>query len=156
MSLALPFIPRVIFLLFLRPDISSDSFVVSVSKDASWCLNDLSRGVCLTQQRLNGDSDWFTCSQFHPDGLILATGTEKGQVKLWDIREQQNVANCDGHTSSVLALSFNENGYMLASGGADGVAHIWDLRKIKSLANISGMSRLFVELAELFHRSSSK
>jgi pre-mRNA-processing factor 19 len=114
--------------------------VVSVSKDGSWCLNDLSRGACLTQQRLGGDPDWFTCSQFHPDGLILATGTDKGRVRLWDIREQQNVANCDDHTASIYALSFNENGYMLASGGADGVAHIWDLRKIKSLSSISGTS----------------
>jgi WD40 repeat protein len=119
-----------------------DAYVVSVSKDASWCLNDLSRGACLTQQRVSGGdaADGFTCSQFHPDGLILATGMDKGLVRLWDIREQQNVASCEGHTASVLALSFNENGYMLASGGADGVAHIWDLRKIKSLSKISGQS----------------
>jgi WD40 repeat protein len=119
---------------------SLDAYVVSVSKDASWCLNDLSRGVCLTRQSVSGgdSADGFTCSQFHPDGLILATGMEKGLVRLWDIREQQNVASCEGHTASVLALSFNENGYLLASGGADGVAHIWDLRKIKSLSKISG------------------
>ena len=58
-------------------------------------------------------------------------------MRLWDIREQQNVANCTEHTSTILSLSFNENGYLLASGGNDGVTHIWDLRKLKSLFAIS-------------------
>jgi pre-mRNA-processing factor 19 len=118
-------------------NINSDDFLVSVSKDSSWCFNDITRGVCLSQTKLDPDIGGFLCSQFHPDGLILATGTERGVVKLWDIRERQNVANCEEHQGAILSLSFNENGYLLASGGADGLAHIWDLRKIKSLSSIS-------------------
>mmetsp|Transcript_18738 Transcript_18738/g.19495 ORF Transcript_18738/g.19495 Transcript_18738/m.19495 type:complete len:546 (-) Transcript_18738:74-1711(-) len=112
-------------------------FVVSVSKDSSWCFNDLTRGICLSQWKNTENNDEFSTAQFHPDGLILATGTDKGAVRLWDIREQQNAANLTEHTSTILSLSFNENGYLLASGGNDGVAHIFDLRKLKSLFTIT-------------------
>lgn len=115
-----------------------DAFVVSVSRDASWCFNDISRGSCLAQRRVSGDHERLTSCQFHPDGLIFATGTERGLLRLWDIREQQNVATCEGHTANINSISFNENGYMVATGASDGLSHIWDLRKIKSLANFSG------------------
>lgn len=139
----LQFIQQVIRRICDLNSISVDSLVVSVSRDATWCLNDLSRGVCHIQKSVDGNSDGYTCCQFHPDGLILATGTESGLVRLWDIREQQNVANCEGHTANIHSLSFNENGYMLATGGADGLAHVWDLRKIKSLTNFAGITSFF-------------
>lgn len=120
-------------------------YLVSVSSDSSWCFLDVNRGVSLVQQNKaqgQGGEDLSPIQSgcFHPDGLILATGGSDGSVRIWDIREQANVANCSEHTGGVLSMSFNENGYMLATGGEDGCAHIWDLRKQKSLQKIEALS----------------
>ena len=124
---------------------ASGEYVVTFGKSGSWIFYDLMEGLklCTTQA---GDGVSFTCGSFHPDGLILGTGTgahEKeanggGQVLIWDVKEQKSVANFQGHTGSISSLSFSENGYYLATASTnleDGVK-LWDLRKLKNFHTI--------------------
>ncbi|KAF5181952.1 Pre-mrna-processing factor 19-like protein [Thalictrum thalictroides] len=112
---------------------ATNNYFVTASLDNTWCFYDLSSGLCLTQVGLGEASgaEGYTSAAFHPDGLILGTGTTDALVRIWDVKSQANVAKFDGHIGPVTAISFSENGYFLASAAHDGVK-LWDLRKLRN------------------------
>ncbi|CAM9451744.1 unnamed protein product [Ectocarpus fasciculatus] len=117
-----------------------NDYAVSFSADGKWSFLDVPREtVCCSVGEGGGEANGYTAGSFHPDGLILGGGTTAGVIRIWDIREQQNVGNCDYRNAdstsnkggAVNSLSFSENGYLLAAGYASGAVRIWDLRKLK-------------------------
>ncbi|XVF66405.1 hypothetical protein PTKIN_Ptkin10aG0032900 [Pterospermum kingtungense] len=110
---------------------ATNNYFVTASLDKTWCFYDLSSGLCLTQVEDPSNSMGYTSAAFHPDGLILGTGTTEATVRIWDVKSRANVANFDGHSGAVTAISFSENGYFLATAAHDGVK-LWDLRKLKN------------------------
>ncbi|KAF9604849.1 hypothetical protein IFM89_010524 [Coptis chinensis] len=117
---------------------ATDNYFVTASLDNTWCFYDLSSGLCLAQVEATDTSgtEGYTSAAFHPDGLILGTGTSEAIVKIWDVKTQSNVAKFEGHTGAVTAISFSENGYFLATAAHDGVK-LWDLRKLRNFRTFS-------------------
>jgi len=113
---------------------ATGDYFVTVSADKSWMLTDLERGACVLS--VKDASLGYNCTGFHPDGLILGTGTGK-VVRIWDVKSQNNVASFEGHEGTVACLSFSENGYYLATGADDATIKLWDLRKLKNFHTIS-------------------
>uniref|UniRef100_A0A0E0NWK2 Pre-mRNA-processing factor 19 n=1 Tax=Oryza rufipogon TaxID=4529 RepID=A0A0E0NWK2_ORYRU len=99
---------------------STHKHFVTASKDHSWCLYDISTGCCLAQVGKGSGQDGYTSASFHPDDLILGTGTTDAIVKLWDFRTS-NAVNMLGHVGPDTAMSFSNNGYFLATAALDGV-----------------------------------
>lgn len=91
-----------------------------------------------------GEGEGLASCGFHPDGLILGTGTVAGSVKVWDVRAAgTQVANtCAGHSAAVGSISFSENGYLLASASLDASVRVWDLRKMTCLQTFAGTHSL--------------
>lgn len=110
-------------------------YILSTSQDKCWAFTDIRTGRLLTKN-LDINERSLTAAQFHPDGLIFATGTEDAQVLIWDLKEQTNVANFPGHVGEISAISFSENGYYLATAAADSCVKLWDLRKLKNFKTI--------------------
>lgn len=108
---------------------------------SSWDLCDVPAGKRLARAVSPSPDHVATAPlAFHPDGLILAqasaTSTEH-VIRVWDVKDAQNVATFDGHANDVLSLCFSENGYYMASAAGDGV-RVWDLRKLTQVHHIPG------------------
>jgi len=66
---------------------------------------------------------------FCPNKDILAISndsTKEPIIKLWDIKERQDIRCLKGHTSPVWSLSFSRDGKILASGSADKTIRLWN------------------------------
>ncbi|KAK9804685.1 hypothetical protein WJX72_000013 [[Myrmecia] bisecta] len=111
-------------------------YFVTASLDKTWCFYDMQSALCLTQIADESVEGGYTCASFHPDGLILGTGTEESLVRIWEVRQQKNVAKFEGHKGPVTSISFSENGYFLATSAQDGVK-LWDLRKLKNFKTLA-------------------
>ncbi|XP_039157118.1 pre-mRNA-processing factor 19 homolog 1 isoform X1 [Eucalyptus grandis] len=119
---------------------ATNNYFATASLDNTWCFYEFSTGLCLTQVEGASGSEGYTSAAFHPDGLILGTGTSNADVKIWDVKTQANVTTFSGHTGAITAISFSENGYFLATAAQDGVK-LWDLRKLKNFRTFSAYDK---------------
>jgi len=62
-----------------------------------------------------------------PDGTMLASSDNGGNVIIWDLEKYEKVYEFDDHTDRVTTLAWNSDGSQLASGSWDGTIRIWDI-----------------------------
>jgi WD40 repeat protein len=75
---------------------------------------------------------------FHPNGNLLATGENNGDIVLWDVKSGQCVKILKGHGEGpVVSLQFSNDGRRLLSGGTDKTFRIWDWIAAKPLLTVN-------------------
>jgi pre-mRNA-processing factor 19 len=127
----------------------SGRFAVTASLDKTWCFNDVLTGQCRQKVLEPTMMGGFSQVQFHPDGILLGTGTVDNLVRIFDVTSQKQVApSFKGHNGKISALTFSENGYYLATGDDKGMVKLWDLRKLANFHNIDTKSRTGVHALE--------
>jgi len=115
---------------------ATGDYILTTSTDQCWAFSDIRAGRLVTKVNDQSGGVALTCAQFHPDGLLVGTGTADANIKIWDLKEGTNVANFPGHSGQISALSFSENGYYLATAADDSCVKLWDLRKLKNFKTL--------------------
>jgi WD40 repeat protein len=90
----------------------------------------------------NGDLIWdvnvgkaaYNALAFSPDGTLIGTGTEEGNVRIWDVENGNLIQTLEGHILPVRIVSFSPDGTMIASGASDNTARVWLVSTGVSLA----------------------
>jgi WD40 repeat protein len=77
---------------------------------------------------------------FSPDGRLVAAGTSKGEVILWNVSDEKPLAQFQGHRGPVESLCFSPDGKQLVTGGQnDAAILVWDVaqwtRRGKEIGN---------------------
>ncbi|EGC39783.1 hypothetical protein DICPUDRAFT_96440 [Dictyostelium purpureum] len=103
------------------------NYVFSSSLDKSINMYDIEQGKLLTTFG-SSFGVGYTSVASHPDGMFIASGTQNGILKTFDIKSKINNFNFQGFQGSIKYISFSENGYYV-SVADDHVVKLYDLRK---------------------------
>ena len=100
-------------------------------------LAEISPGYIASLER---HADWVRSVSFSSDGGTLASGSDDGTIKLWDVATRQNIATLEGHAAQVRSVSFSPDG-TLASGMIDGTVKLWDVEARQNIATLEGHTK---------------
>jgi pre-mRNA-processing factor 19 len=135
-----------------------DWLFLSADSTGCWSLNSLRTGESLLSH-VDSDGATYTRLVTHPDGLIFATGSADGAIKVWDLQSQTVAFECPERCgeAGVGGLAFSENGYYMATAGVQdgGRVTVWDLRKLAKLHTIDLADESYVVHSLRFDHSGS-
>ena len=91
-----------------------------------------------TPKTFTGPTCNISCLSFSPDGKTIASGSDDGQMRLWDVDTGKHITTFTGQTSAftVNSVSFSPDGKTLAS-AADSV-WLWDIETKKHIKTLTG------------------
>ena len=78
------------------------------------------------QPTLAGHTGEVYCLSFSPDGKTLASASQDGTVKVWDVAAEQLQRTLKVHAAEVMHVAFSPDGATLAATGDDGMVKLWE------------------------------
>ncbi|XP_039146499.1 uncharacterized WD repeat-containing protein C2A9.03 isoform X2 [Dioscorea cayenensis subsp. rotundata] len=111
---------------------------------------------------LKGHLDYCFASAWHPDGNILATGSQDMTCRLWDIRNlSESMSVLKGRMGAIRGIKFSSDGRFLAIAEPADFVHVYDVsadynkaQEIDLFGEIAGLSfspdteALFIGIAD--------
>ncbi|MHC1592864.1 MAG: WD40 repeat domain-containing protein, partial [Methermicoccaceae archaeon] len=86
---------------------------------------------------LEGHSDTVRSVAFSPDGKLVASGSNDGTVKLWNVSTRGYVATLE-FNGPVLSVAFSPDGKLLASGSDDRTVKLWNVSTRENVRMLTG------------------
>lgn len=79
------------------------------------------------------------CSASRRGAPLVASGSDDGTSKLWDLRQRGAVQNL-GTEHQITAVGFSDASDKVYTGGVDDVIKVWDLRRVEVVEKLQGHS----------------
>ena len=86
---------------------------------------------------LTGHKQFVQAVAFSPDGKMLASGSDDGDIRLWDVATAKNTTILTGHKEDVKSVVYSPDGKTLASAGLDAIK-LWDVTTGKVTKSFRG------------------
>lgn len=86
------------------------------------------------QRELAGHTSIVIRVAFHPDGGLLASGSDDSTLRVWDVESGTCTGTLRGHEGAVRALAIDPTGRRCATGSEDETLRVWDLVTLRTLA----------------------
>ncbi len=98
-----------------------------------------SESYILKQQ---GHFDSTNALAYSPDGSRVATASDDGKIKIWDVVSGFCLNTFEEHTSAVTAVRFAKKGQVLFSASLDGTVKAWDLIRYRNFRTFTATERI--------------
>ncbi|MBW4621930.1 MAG: serine/threonine protein kinase [Cyanosarcina radialis HA8281-LM2] len=73
-------------------------------------------------------------------GEILASASDDGNIRLWNVNTRQVIGILTGHSQPVNSIAFSPDSQILASGSSDRTIKLWDLATGQEIRTLAGHS----------------
>src|SRR5262249_28824661 len=88
---------------------------------------------------LEGHVEVVSSVAFSPDGKTLASASQDGTIKLWDVQAGKERTTLKERKEVISSVAFSPDGKTLASSGSDdGTIKLWDVQTGKVQATLKG------------------
>lgn len=122
-----------------KPNVTNSQIITAASVDGSLVSYNITKNQLIGKLQPRKGSQ-ILCSDYNHDGKLLALGTDKGDIILWNDFTQQKERILDssnwfnnGHSNRVFSVKFVcDEPNMLLSGGWDKAVFLWDIRDPKA------------------------
>jgi WD40 repeat protein len=96
---------------------------------------------------LKGHSNIVVCLAFSRDGRFLASSSNDGTARLYDVKTGETLQVFRGHTGRVRKVAFSHDDKYLATSGGDRTARIWSVADGKQVAELTGFDAEVLSVA---------
>lgn len=80
---------------------------------------------------------------WNPDGKQLASASQDGTLRIWDIESATALFVLDGHHNSLTGVDWSPDGKRIATSGLDGTVKVWDPVRARETLTLKGNSQAF-------------
>lgn len=104
------------------------------------CLWDMetTEQINLIRERKSKAMHWVNAVAFSIDGKMLASGSEDGNLYLWNVITGEKIKALTEDTENIFSIAFSPDGKTIASGNADNTIQLWDLASGENTATLEG------------------